>query len=130
MPSAIRRIDVPASNRLIASLMSLTAKTPIESSRSRSSASCSAWGTRWTTTTTLQANSVDFVEPSFDQEQWLERTAEERGAGGRQVLAGALAVLAALWLAYTAWSAGRTLAGQPLSSPLITQWIAVAAGPL
>src|SRR3954470_23278161 len=78
----------------------------------------------------LLASSVDFVEPSFDQEQWLERTAEERGAGGRQVLAGALAVLAALWLAYTAWSAGRTLAAQPLSSPLIAQWIAVAAGPL
>jgi hypothetical protein len=81
-------------------------------------------------TNNLLANSVDFVEPSFDQEQWLQRTAEERGAGGRQVLAGALAMLAALWLAYTAWSAGRTLAGQPLSSPLIAQWIAVAAGPL
>jgi hypothetical protein len=46
------------------------------------------------------------------------------------VLASALAVLAALWLAYSAWSAGRTLSGQPLSSPLIAQWIAVAAGPL
>ena len=80
--------------------------------------------------TNLLASSIDFVEPSFDEEQWRERTAEERGAGGRQVLAGALAVLAALWLAYTAWSAGRTLAGQPLTSPLITQWIAVAAGPL
>ncbi|MES2326465.1 MAG: hypothetical protein V4499_03930, partial [Pseudomonadota bacterium] len=81
-------------------------------------------------TTNLLANSVDFVEPSFDEEQWRERTAEERGSGGRQVLAGALAVLAALWLAYTAWSAGRTLAGQPLTSPLIAQWIAIAAGPL
>jgi hypothetical protein len=78
----------------------------------------------------LLANSVDFVEPSFDQDQWLERTAEERGAGGRQVLAGALALLAMLWLAYAAWSAGRTLAGQPLTSPLITQWVAVATGPL
>ena len=38
--------------------------------------------------------------------------------------------LAALWLGYSAWSAGRTLAGQPLSSPLLTQWLAVAAGPL
>ena len=28
------------------------------------------------------------------------------------------------------WSAGRTLAGQPLSSPQVAQWIAVAAGPL
>src|SRR5260221_11985648 len=81
-------------------------------------------------TTNLLANSVDFVEPSFDQEQWLQRTAEERGTGGRQVLAGALAVLAALWLAYAAWSAGLTLAAQPLSSPLSAQWIAVAPRPL
>jgi hypothetical protein len=81
-------------------------------------------------TTNLLANSIDFVEPSFDQEQWQQQTAEERGTGGRQVLAGALAVLAILWLAYTAWSAGRTLGGQPLSSPLIAQWVSVAAGPL
>ena len=73
---------------------------------------------------------ADFVEPSFDQEQWLHQTAEERGAGGRQVLAIALTALAGIWLAYSAWSAGRTLAGQPLSSPLAAQWIAVAAGPL
>src|SRR5579884_1414329 len=73
---------------------------------------------------------ADFVEPSFDQEQWLHQTAEERGAGGRQVLAIGLTILAAIWLAYSAWSAGRTLAGQPLSSPLAAQWIAVAAGPL
>ena len=81
-------------------------------------------------TNNLLSNSVDFVEPSFDQDQWLERTAEERGSGGRQVLAGALAVLAALWLAYAGWLAGRTLGGQPLTSPLIAQWLAVAAGPL
>jgi len=81
-------------------------------------------------TNNLLSNSVDFVEPSFDQDQRLERTAEERGSGGRQVLAGALAVLAALWLAYTGWSAGRTLGGQPLTSPQIAQWVAVAAGPL
>ncbi|MEA3081838.1 MAG: hypothetical protein QOD54_1506 [Sphingomonadales bacterium] len=81
-------------------------------------------------TNNLLANSVDFVEPSFDQDQWLQRTAEERGSGGRQVLAWGLAVLAALWLAYTAWSAGRTLGGQPLTSPLVAQWVAVAAGPL
>src|SRR3954468_13712804 len=78
----------------------------------------------------LLANSVDFVEPSFDQDQWLQRTAEERGAGGRQVLAGALALLVMLWLGYAAWPAGRTLVGQPLTSPLITQWVAIAAGPL
>jgi len=81
-------------------------------------------------TNNLLANSVDFVEPSFDQEQWQEQSAEARGAGGRQALAGALAVIAVLWLAYTAWSAGRTLGGQPLSSPLIAQWVSVAAGPL
>jgi hypothetical protein len=78
----------------------------------------------------LLTAAADFVEPSFDQEQWLQQAAEERGAGGRQVLAAALAVLAALWLAYSAWSAGRTLSGQSLSSPLIAQWISVAAGPL
>jgi uncharacterized phage infection (PIP) family protein YhgE len=70
------------------------------------------------------------VEPSFDQGQWAESRAEERGAGGRQVLGWTLSVLAALWLAYTAWSAGRTLVGQPLTSPAIAEWIAVAAGPL
>jgi len=79
----------------------------------------------------LEPRNDDFsVEPVFDQGQWLEQTAEERGTGGRAVLGSALAVLAALWLAYTAWSAGRTLAGQPLSSPQIAQWVAVAAGPL
>jgi uncharacterized phage infection (PIP) family protein YhgE len=70
------------------------------------------------------------AEPTFDQGQWAERRAEERGAGGRQVLGTALSLLAALWLAYTAWSAGRTLIGQPLTSPAIAQWVAVATGPL
>lgn len=72
----------------------------------------------------------DLVEPSFDQDQWEHRSAEERGAGGRQVLAIALSILAALWLAFTAWSAGRMLSGQPLSSPQLAQWVAVATGPL
>jgi predicted nucleic acid-binding Zn-ribbon protein len=67
---------------------------------------------------------------SFDQGEWAERSAEERGAGGRKVLGFALTFLAALWLGYSAWSAGRTLAGQPLTSPLFAQWIAIAAGPL
>jgi DNA repair exonuclease SbcCD ATPase subunit len=80
--------------------------------------------------TNLLSSSVDFAEPSFDEEQWREQNAEERGAGGRQVLGTALTILAALWLGYAAWSAGRTLAGQPLSSPVIAQWVAVAAGPL
>ena len=70
------------------------------------------------------------VEPGFDAGRWSESRAEERGAGGRQVLGTALAVLAALWLAYTAWTAGRSLGGTPLSSPALAQWIAVGAGPL
>jgi hypothetical protein len=79
----------------------------------------------------LELTSEDILaDSSFDQEQWRHQTAEERGAGGRQVLGAALAVIAALWLAYTAWSAGRTLAGLPLASPQIAQWVAVAAGPL
>jgi DNA-binding ferritin-like protein len=78
----------------------------------------------------LLSAAADFVEPSFDENQWREQSAEERGAGGRQVLGISLSVLAALWLAYTAWSAGRVLAGQSLSSPQIAQWIAIAAGPL
>lgn len=80
--------------------------------------------------TNLLASSVDFVEPSFDHREWREQTAEERGAGGRQVLGATLIGLAGLWLAYTAWTAGRSLAGQPLSSPQLAQWLAVATGPL
>jgi hypothetical protein len=78
----------------------------------------------------LLSAAADFVEPSFDEEQWREQSAEERGTGGRQVLGTALTILAVLWVAYSAWSAGRTLGGQPLSSPQIAQWVAVVAGPL
>src|SRR4051794_19842058 len=70
------------------------------------------------------------VQPTFDREQWAESQAEQRGAGGRQVLGTVLAILAALWLAFSAWCAGRSLGGQPLSSPAFAQWVAVAAGPL
>ncbi|MFL6753126.1 MAG: hypothetical protein ACJ8FL_07900 [Sphingomicrobium sp.] len=70
------------------------------------------------------------IQPAFDRDRWSESQAEHRGAGGRNVLGTGLLVLAALWLAFTAWSAGRSLAGQPLSSPALAQWIAVAAGPL
>ena len=80
--------------------------------------------------TELLTGSVDFVEPAFDEEQWRDQAAEERGPGGRQVLATGLVMLAALWIGYAAWSAGRTLSGQALSSPLIAQWVALAAGPL
>jgi hypothetical protein len=68
-----------------------------------------------------------------EEEQWLqpsESAATNPAAGGRQVLGVGLIVLAALWLAYSGWSAGRTLAGQPLSSPAIAQWLAIAAAPL
>src|SRR5436190_15745153 len=71
------------------------------------------------------------IETEFDPGQWTaEAPGEARGSGGRQVLAAALSFFAALWLAFTAWSAGRSLSGQTLSSPQIAQWVAVAAGPL
>lgn len=66
----------------------------------------------------------------FDEMAWTEQRDEQRGAGGRQVLGWVLALLAALWLAYTAWSAGRALAATPLDSPAFAQWVAIAAGPL
>ena len=50
--------------------------------------------------------------------------------GGRMVLGWGLSILALLWTAYTAWSAGRALATEPLSSPQIAQWLAILAGPL
>lgn len=79
----------------------------------------------------LELSSDDMIAgDSFDQHAWTEQVAEERGAGGRAVMGWALALLAAAWLAYSAWSAGRYLAGAPLSSPVVAQWIAVAAGPL
>ena len=70
--------------------------------------------------------------PDYDESEWAlpEDAPEPAGAGGRAVLGWALAVLAAAWIAYTAWSAGRELANQPLTSPAIAQWVAVAAGPL
>jgi predicted nucleic acid-binding Zn-ribbon protein len=80
----------------------------------------------------LDLTSAD-VAPVALEDEWLraaDTPSEEHGAGGRRVLGTTLTVLAALWLAYTAWSAGRTLAGQPLTSPLIAQWFAIAAGPL
>src|SRR5258708_28622723 len=78
----------------------------------------------------LTTAGADFVEPAFDQDQWLEQAAEDRGSGGRQVLGIALTILGSLWLAYTAWWAGRTFDGQSLSSPQVAQWVATAAGPL
>ena len=76
----------------------------------------------------LPPESPDYGQ--FDDASWEVTRDEQKRAGGRMVLGSALTLLAALWLAYTAWQAGRTLGGQPLSSPQIAQWIAVAAGPL
>jgi uncharacterized phage infection (PIP) family protein YhgE len=72
------------------------------------------------------------AEPRFDRMSWAEirdlhGVASE---GGRQVLGWALAIMALLWTGYTAWSAGRALADQPLSSPAIAQWVAILTGPL
>jgi len=79
----------------------------------------------------LELSSEDIaIEPTFDPDRWAEDQAEARGSGGRQVLGTALILLGALWLAYTAWSAGRALANEPLTSPAFAQWIALAAGPL
>ena len=75
-------------------------------------------------------NALVSAEPTFDQQEWSESRAEERGAGGRQVLGTVLAILALLWIAFSAWSAGRSLGGQSLASPAFAQWIALTAAPL
>ncbi len=71
-------------------------------------------------------------EPGFDRNSWAEsRELDSIAAeGGRQVLGWALSLLALLWTGYTAWSAGRALASEPLSSPQVAQWMAILAGPL
>src|SRR5687768_5316188 len=73
----------------------------------------------------------DTLDLGFDQIQWGEERAEResQAAGGRRVLAGALTILAILWVAFTAWSAGRVMASQSLTSPAVAQWLAIAAGP-
>jgi len=76
------------------------------------------------------ADPVATTESGFNAVQWEESRAEHDGAGGRMVLGWALSVLAALWIGYTAWSAGRALVGAPLSSPALAQWVAVVTGPL
>jgi len=69
---------------------------------------------------------------AFDQDQWnAARSGDELATpAGRKVLAWALLLLAIAWTAYIAWSAGRAIAGEPLSSPMVAQWAAIAAGPL
>ncbi|HVH48689.1 MAG TPA: hypothetical protein VM760_02260, partial [Sphingomicrobium sp.] len=63
---------------------------------------------------------------------WAESNAETdlRGSGGRTVLAAALILLAIAWTGYIAWSAGRSLGNEPLTSPLVAQWLSIAAAPL
>ena len=71
-------------------------------------------------------------EPSFDRMSWAE-VREVHGIateGGRQVLGWALGIMALLWTAYAAWSAGSALAAEPLTSPQVAQWVAILAGPL
>ena len=80
---------------------------------------------------TIEGEEV-FGGPSFDRMSWAE-TRDLHGIateGGRQVLGWALSILALLWVGYTAWSAGRALATEPLTSPQIAQWVAIMAGPL
>ena len=63
------------------------------------------------------------AEPGFDRMSW-EEIREVQGVateGGRQVLGWALGMLALLWTAYAAWSAGSALAAEPLSSPQVAQ---------
>ena len=69
------------------------------------------------------------IDEELGQPDWAAQTAEATRAGGRRVLGVALALLAALWIAYGAWSAGRNLAGQPLASPAVAQWIAISTRP-
>ena len=82
----------------------------------------------------IEPVSGEQAQPNYEEAEadWVspEVAPQPAGAGGRMVLGWALAVLAAAWIAYTAWSAGRQLASQPLTSPALAEWIAVATGPL
>src|SRR5690348_12580837 len=83
-----------------------------------------------------ELTSADVLHEPSSEHPWLQEAAEvespvaDHGRGGRQVLGITLGVLATLWVAYCGWSAGRTLAGQPISSPQLAQWLAIAAAPL
>ena len=72
------------------------------------------------------------AEPQFDRLNWAEIRDVHGVAteGGRQVLGWGLSILALLWTGYAGWSAGRSLATEPLTSPQIAQWVAILAGPL
>ena len=72
------------------------------------------------------------AEPQFDRVSWAEIRDVHGVAseGGRQVLGWGLSILALLWTAYAGWSAGRSLASEPLGSPQVAQWLAILTGPL
>ena len=80
----------------------------------------------------LELTSADYAAPPAPKNNGFSR----RDAAPSQPPAGArcsecsLACLRSCGSAYSSWSAGRTLGGQPLSSPLVAQWLAIAAGPL
>ena len=76
--------------------------------------------------------SGDTLDLSLDEQIWSEAATQPaaRDADGRAVLGGALTILAALWVGFAAWSAGRVLAGESITAPAIAQWVAIAAGPL
>jgi hypothetical protein len=82
----------------------------------------------------LELTAVEAHEPrdayTYEQLEPDAVTADEPGAGGRQVLGWALSALALAWIAFVAWSAGTSLGSQPVSAPLVAQWLAIAAGPL
>jgi len=66
----------------------------------------------------------------FDAVEWEESRAEHDGAGGRMVLGWTLAVLAAVWIGYSAWAAGRSQSALALDSPAFVPWVAAVTGPL
>jgi predicted nucleic acid-binding Zn-ribbon protein len=78
----------------------------------------------------------EFASPASDdpttEETWLQAAdqAEAPGVGGRRILGWALALLAAAWIGFAAWSAGRSLSSLELTSPATAQWIAILTGPL
>jgi hypothetical protein len=75
---------------------------------------------------------ADAPATTFDQLAWNESRFEDGPASpaGQKVLGFALVLLAIGWTAYSAWAAGRALSSQPLTSPQIAQWVALATGPL
>ena len=78
------------------------------------------------------ASADDTLDLGMEEQIWAEPAIQpdSRGADGRAVLGGGLVILAALWVGFAAWSAGRVLAGEAITAPAVAQWVAIAAGPL